>query len=258
MLDLPRFGQNPFHDDDISIDEKVDYTVEHLGRMTADPAGGLLNAEIAATATALQGFDTTISSETTKLGIQKARTAAKADFRTALPNEISKLHGAVAAKFGQNSPTMLEYFPEGREVFSRCNDSLLDNKLTALYEAIQAQETAQPGFFSPETVTLAQDLVSNWAAIFGAASTGRAQYSDQADARRAAGLALSAQLYKNLLKIATIYAGQLHTDGQPLGTVRIAFYCPQHFLEDHPAQPPEAPPEPPAPPTPPAPPVPPV
>jgi hypothetical protein len=252
MIDLHRFGTNPFDDKNISIDEVTDYTIEHLGRMTADTVGGQLNGEIAATATALAQLDAQVTNETVKLGIQKARTAAKEAFRAALPNEISKLHAAVVMKIGQNSPDLPLYFPEGRDVFGHCNDSLLENKLGALHNALMNQENADPGYFQPETLLLSQELNTTWTALFGAASAGRAGYQDTADERRAKATALKTQLFKNLLKIASLYAGQVHTDGRPLSEVRIEFYCPQHLLEDHPPLEPEGTPPPP-PPTPPSP-----
>jgi hypothetical protein len=231
MFALVRFGENPFDDRQISTEELGKYGTEHLGRMTADPISGQLDAEIAATATALQDFDVTISSETVKKGVQKARTAAKAAFREDLPNPISQIHGAVIGRFGQNSPRIAEFFPEGRTVFNQCQDNLLDNKLTALRDALQAEETATPGPFAA-ALALAVGLVTTWTGIYGAATTGRAQGAQSADVRRAAGLALRTQLYKNVLKIASIYAGQLTPDGQPLGAERIGHYCPQHLLEN--------------------------
>lgn len=232
MFDLYRFGNNPLDDEGISSEELGKFSTETLGRMTQDTVGGLLNGEIAATATALQNFDVTLTSETVKLGVQKARTAAKAEFRAALPDEISKLHGAVMMKFGQNAPVVAEYFPEGRDVFSQCQDNMLDNKLAALRDAFAAQETAAPGSFPAATLALANALVTTWQALFGAATTGRSQSAQTGAERRATGKALRVQLYKNILKIASLFAGQLTANGEPRGAERITFYCPQHLLEN--------------------------
>ena len=232
MIALHRIGENPFDDRLISSTELGRYTLEHLGLMTADTAGGQLNAEIAGTGTAMQNFDASLTSETVKTGVQKARTAAKGEFRAALPNDLSKIYGAVTGKFGQNSPRIAEFFPEGRGIFSQCQDNVLDNKLAALRDALAAEEAANPGSFPAAVLTLANGLVTQWAALFGAATAGRSQNAQSASERRVNDAALRVQLYKNVLKIASIYAGQLTADGQPRGAERIGHYCPQHLLEN--------------------------
>lgn len=232
MIALHRIGENPFDDKELSRTELDKYSNEHLGRMTAAPAGGQLNAEIAATATVMEDFNLSLTSETVKTGVQKARTAAKAEFRAVLADEISKIHGAVVSKLGQSSPRMAEFFPDGRKVFGDCQDNVLDNKLTALRDALVAEEAANAGSFAPTILTLAGSLVTTWASLYGSATAARSQGALSADEVRVRRAALITQLYKNVLKIASIYAGQVTADGQARGAERIAHYCPQHLLEN--------------------------
>ncbi|MEO6787636.1 MAG: hypothetical protein ABI318_16025 [Chthoniobacteraceae bacterium] len=230
-MDFFRYGLNAVLNKEYSRDEIGRYSVKHLSLMTADTAGGQLDPEIAVTATLMDAFDSSLAAETGKLGVQKARTGAKDAFRKALADPVSQINGAVVAKFGQRSPRMSEFFPEGREVFSKCEDNRLDDKLLALRDALQAEETANPGSF-PAAVTLAGTLLATWRGIYGAAQGGTAQGAQSAEERRAADIALRTQLYKNVLKIATIFAGQVTADGQERGAERIHFYCPQHLLEN--------------------------
>lgn len=232
MFSLFRFGHNPFNDPQLSIAELGRYGVMHVALMTADPIGGQLDAEIAATATVLEGLDVTLSDGTVKLGVQKARTGAKAEFRAGLPDPISRIYGAVVAKLGQKSAEMARFFPQGRTVFNQCAESMLDNKLTALRDALVAEETASPGSFPAAILTLANTLVETWEGLYGTSITGQSQREQGEGAVRAARQAVRTQFYRNVLKIATIFAGQMTADGQERGAERIAHYCPQHLLEN--------------------------
>lgn len=230
-MDIFRYGFNAFLNKEYSRDEIGRYTVKHLNLMTADPVGGQLDSEIALTATLMDGFDSSLAGQTNKTGIQKARTRAKEAFRKDLADPVSQIHGAVVARLGQRSPRMDEFFPEGREVFSKCEDNRLDDKLTALRDALQAEETANPGSLT-EALTLANTLLTTWEGVYGAAQTGTAQGAQSGDVLRASDVALRTQLYKNALKIALVFAGQVTADGQERGAERLAHYCPQHLLEN--------------------------
>jgi hypothetical protein len=219
MIDLRRFFLNPFLDEGISIDETVNYTSNHLARMIANNPGAVFNTIITATSTKLDALDATLTEETGKLGIQKAKTLAKDTFREGLHKDIAKIHGDFVASFGPDSPEVTEAFPEGQSVFANCDDSLLENKL----DALNATVTTYSASLKPATVALAGSLLSIWIALYAAATTGRAGRETSAGARRVAALALKDQLFTNLLTI----ANQFHND-----EAKADLYCPQHFLED--------------------------
>jgi hypothetical protein len=219
MIDLRRFFLNPFLDEGISIDETVNYTSNHLSRTIANNPGAIFNTIITATTTKLNALDATLTDETGKLGIQKAKTLAKTTFRDGLPKDIAKIHGDFVASFGPDSPEVTDAFPEGREIFHTADDSLLENKL----QALNGKVTTYAASLKPAIVTLAGNLVSIWIALYAAATTGRAGRETSAEARRAALLAMKDQLFTNLLTI----ANQFHNQED-----KAALYCPQHFLED--------------------------
>lgn len=224
MIDLRRFFINPFNDEAISIDEIVNYAAEHLVRMIANNPGGVLNTFITSTTTALAVLDGTLTDETSKLGIQKARTQAKVTFRDTLDEAVAKIHGDFVASFGRDSTEVTEAFPEGRSIFDTCDDSLLENKLGALNTAV----TTYSGALKPTTVGLSGSLLSIWIALYAAAGTGRGNKAASSDARRAAVKGLKKQCFKNLLGLAMQSADETET----VAVQKADIYCPQHLLED--------------------------
>lgn len=231
MIDLHRFGHNPILDRQISIEGLIAYTDEHLARMIANPLTGTgFSAEIAATGTLLTALGGSITREQMKTGLQKARTAAKANFRATLPNQISRLYGGVIAIFGQNAPEVQQFFPEGREVFSEGDETELSAKLTALRDAIDDWQDDHAGAFNSDNIALAAALVTDWNLRYGEASAGRSATATEAETRRTASAQLRTQLFKNLLKIAGNFAGQRDESGREVSEVKILFYCPQHLL----------------------------
>ncbi len=225
MIDLYRFFVNPFGDEDISNTELDKFTSAHLAALVANNPGGVLSASITATANLHTAFGGTISSETVKLGLQKAATQAKQDFRDTLPNELSKIHGAALAKFGRRSPVLLEIFPGGLEAFNAADDSELDGLLDALVTALAARTTDLTATPHDQAGTLR----ATWASLYGTVTAAKASKGSTAESRRAAGLALRDQLFQNLHQLAMLFPGQ---------TEKAALYCPQHLLEDAPATPP--------------------
>lgn len=162
------------------------------------------NQRIDATTVALAALDSTLTSEHTKLAIQKGATLAKDTFREALPAKIARIQGAVVAAFGLGSPVFMECFPHGREIFGDCTDA------------------AQVGQIHIDNVG---GLVSTWTGLFAAASSARGVRNSSAAARRAATDGLRNELFLNLLALATAFPNQEE---------KAALYCPQHLSEDHP------------------------
>lgn len=217
MLDLFRYFLNPFETDEISRAELADYGLENLGRMTTNNPSGALSAHITATSNLLDALDVTVDNEEVKVGIQKAATQAKADFRAILPNELSKVHGACLAVYGRKGAKMLEIWPHGLEAFSAANDDELDNKLGPLVTSLTNNVAA----VGATALTQATALDTGWMALYGAANSARNSNVSQGEARRVATKNLREQLFQNLLKLASLFAGMPE---------KAALYCPQDLL----------------------------
>lgn len=235
MIDLHKFLINPFDDSGISIDELLAFTTDHFQRLTANNPGGVFSARITATSSALSAVSTAFTDDQTKLGVRKARKAAKDNYRKALPENVSKIYGVVTGKFGSKGPEVAECFPQGRKVLATASDDKVGNYLQTLITGVTAHQ-AQLG---ATVVTDATALLAAWNAVYTVSESATGAKTTTEAAKRTARAALQLELFKNLLTIA------LNFPRQP---EQLDLYMQPALLEDHPVAP-----EPPAPtPTPPA------
>lgn len=226
MIDLAKFYLNPFDDAKISLNHLIDYSSTHLQRMVTNNPGALLNARITGTTTALTGLDNTMQDNEAKLALRMARVQAKDAFRGALPENLSRIHGAVVAAFGPDSTQLTECFPQGRTPFLLCPDDQLDDKLQAL-NACLTPYAAQVGQVHLDNLG---GLLSTWIALLASVETASALKNSSESARRNARATLQLELFKNLLALATAF---------PNDVAKATLYCPQNLLEN-PVAPPAA------------------
>lgn len=217
MTNLQTFFLNPFLATEITFSRLLKYSARHLARMIASNPGSVLDARIAATTTALNAVENTVTDVATKQAIQEARTQIKEDFRTALRAHMRRIHGAVAGAFGDPSPELTECFPQGRSIFSECRDEELNNKLGQLVANI-TPKSAQVG---ATIVTLATNLKTQWTSIFSQQDQAMSDREVTAEGRDTARAALAQELFLNLLLLAETYPNDL---------TKCDYYCPQQFL----------------------------
>ncbi len=230
MRDLSRFLDNPFDDPNVSMDELIAFSTDHLQRMIANNPGALLNTRITATTTALAVVENCTTDDQTKLGLRKARKMAKDTFRKTLPDKVAMCQAVVVAKYGPNAPEVTECFPQGRKVFGDCTDDHVENHLQTLVNGLAAHQAD----LGAQVVSDASGLLSSWLAVYGASESSTAAKTTTQEGKAAARLNLQLELFKNLLTLALNF---------PRQTEKLALYMQQSLLEDQPA--------PPAPPTPP-------
>lgn len=235
MIRLTRFLENPFDSKNISLDELLAFSTDHLQRLIANNPGALYNARITATTTALATVEACTTDDQVKLGLRKARKLAKDTYRENLPANLAKIHAVVVAKYGPNAPEVLECFPQGRTIFTTCTDDQLQNHLTALHTALVARQAA----LGAQVVADAAGLLSTWIAIYAASESSTAAKTTTQEGKAEAREALQLELFLNLLEIAK--NNPRHPEALPL-------YMQQHLLED--PQSPEEEEEPPPPPSP--------
>ena len=221
MIDLFKFGNSPFEDKQISLNNLIDYSGTHLQRMVSNNPGQLLNQRITATSTVLLALDNTMSDNQAKLALRMARVQAKDAFRAALPENLARIHGAVVAAFGSQSTQLTECFPQGRTPFFTCRDDRLDDLLQALQTCL-VPLAAQVGQSHVDNLG---GLISTWIALLGAVDSAASIKNNSETARRTARTALQLELFKNLLTVALAF---------PNDEAKITLYCPQHLLENHP------------------------
>jgi urease gamma subunit len=232
MRNLQYYVENPFDSADISLDELIAFTTDHLQRMIANNPGALWNARITATTTAFTALDAVQSDNQTKLGLRKARKMAKDALRRSLPEKVAMIHAAVVAKYGPNGPEVAECFPQGRSIFTTCTDDHVQTHLQTMLNGV----TAHQADLGAQVVSDASGLLSTWITIHAASESSTGAKASTQEARRLARENLQLELFKNLLTLAMNY---------PRETDKVGVYMQQYLLEDHPAAP--EPPTPPAP-----------
>ena len=232
MKNLHNWLEIPFNDPSISMDELLAFTTDNIQRMTANNTGGFLTARITATSAALTPVSNAFTDDQTKLGLRKARKAAKDSFRTTLPASVATIASVVIGKYGLNSTVLTECFPQGRAIFSSCTDDKVTNHLQTLIVAL----TAHQADLGAQVVTDATALKTAWLAVYSASEVSTGSKTTTEAAKRTARAGLQLELFKNLLTIALQFPGQPE---------QLDLYMQQSLLEDHPQQP--APPTPPPP-----------
>ncbi|MFO1484171.1 MAG: hypothetical protein U1F71_12505 [Verrucomicrobiaceae bacterium] len=233
MRDLDTFFVNPFDDRDISIDELLAFTTDHLERMTANNGGGELSARITATTTALDQVSDCVSDDQGKLGLRKARKQAKDNFRETLPLAVAKIMSAVAYYYGPDAPQITECVPQGRTIFSTCRDDKVETHLQTLVTAL----TSYQGSIEDEVITDATNLKNAWVAVYNASESATGAKTSTEQGKQLARENLQLMLFLNLLKLAEMF---------PRQPEKLSLYMQQSLLEN-PSSPPEPEPPPPGP-----------
>jgi hypothetical protein len=234
MRTLASFLQNPFDDPNISMNELIAFTTDHLQRMSANNAGGELSTRIAATTSSLATVEDCVTDDQGRLGLRKARKQAKDDFRLQIPVDVKRIEAGFIAAFGADSPVLLEALPQGRTIFQTCRDDQVEVHLQTLLDAATTHQAS----LAPATLTQATTLKNNWVTIYQASEASTGSKTVTQEGKKLARENLQLMLFLNLLKLAEMF---------PRQPEKLALYMMQHLLEN-PSAPDE--PTPPVPPTP--------
>jgi|GEM_PF-866976 len=234
MRDLASFFVNPFDDREISIDELLAFSTDHLQRMIANNGGGELSARITATTSSLDLLGDHVTDDQGKLGLRKARKQAKDNFRESLPLAVSKIMSAVAYYYGPDAPQITECVPQGRSIFSSCRDDKVETHLQTLVTAL----TSYQGSIEDEVITDATNLKNAWVAVYNASETSTGAKTTTEQGKKLARENLQLMLFLNLVKLMEMFARQPE---------KLPLYMNQSLLENPSSPPPSAPPAPPPP-----------
>lgn len=241
MRTLATFLTNPFDDPNISIDQLVAFSSDHLQRLIANNASHELDARITATTSALTLVEDCVTDDQGLLGIRKARKKAKDNFReNTIPVEVKRIEAGFIAAFGADSTILLEALPKGRTIFQTCRDDKMEVHLQTLLTAATTHAAA----LAPATVTQATNLNNNWTTLHAASESSTGGKTTTQDGKKLARENLQLMLFLNLLKLAEMF---------PRQPENLALYMQQHLLENPASNVEPTPPTPPAPPNPPTP-----
>ena len=234
MRTLASFLQNPFDDPNISMNELIAFTTDHLQRLSANNGGGELTTRIAATTSSLATVEDCVTDDQGRLGVRKARKQAKDDFRLQIPADVKRIEAGFIAAFGADSPVLLEALPQGRTIFNTCRDDQVEVHLQTLLDAATTHQAS----LAPTTLTQATTLKNNWVTIYQASEASTGSKTVTQEGKKLARENLQLMLFLCLLKLAEMF---------PRQPQKLALYMMQHLLEN-PSSPEE--PTPPVPPTP--------
>lgn len=191
---LYRYLEDPFNDDNVSANNMASFTTDSIQRMIANNPGGVLNARIAATSTAFDAFDASITDDTVRKAVRKNRKQAKNDTKASLPLAVKNILVKVEAKLGANTPVLVEFCPDPPSAFTRYRDDEVDNKLGVIVAGAEAN-LAQTG---QEVLDEAQQLLATWMAVYNASEESTGAQTVTIEQKRAARAALNAELFENL------------------------------------------------------------
>ncbi len=228
MRTLRTWAEVPFDDKNISMDELLAFTTDHLQRLVANNPGALFNTRITATTTKLAVVENCLTDDQTKLGLRKGKKMVKDTFRQNLPKNVEKIWAVVVAQYGSDSAEVLECFPQGRKVFTSCTDDHVENHLQTLVTGVTAHQVD----LGEQVVSDAGGLLSSWIAVYNASETSTGAKTTTEAGKKLARENLQLELFYNLLEIAKAF---------PRQPEKVDLYMQQSLLEDHPAEEPEPP-----------------
>lgn len=168
----------------------------------------------------MTALDAAFTENDTKLGLRKAQKKTKRSFRKALSAAIGKINVAVKAKFGERAAEVKECFPEGRLIFSRCRDAVLESHLESLINGLQAHAA----MLDPGVPAQAEALLASWRAVWETSGSASGVKAAAEAARREARRGLERELYLNLLALAQNY---------PLQPEKLAVFAQASLLLPH-------------------------
>ena len=196
----------------------MDYTTAHLVALVTSPPSAEFAERVALTTTAANALNAGMADTGSKLATQKMQTEIKKAFRGSLPGETLVVFGGLVAAVGPDSPIIIECFPMGRSIFTKCKEGEVDDYLQILVTGLGKHTTEVPA----SVRTKASSLLTTWNGIYEAASTAKGTKKTTSLSRQELRAALEAELFTNLLMLAILF---------PNDEVKAAQYCPKYLLE---------------------------
>lgn len=208
MIDLKKYFEIPFQDPEISMDEFLLFSEDHLARLkeqnTNGPDAGAFTALIAATQPLFDTFNNDMSDRDAATSAREGGTMTKDEALAAFQLHVRRREGTIKGEFGKPSAQYEEFFPRGLSEYTRATmanaEVLMDRMVT---KATKYQAELGAGIVT-EFTDLRAAFVSARAAQLGQIG-GVSDARDQLWTSRGA---LEVQTTINALTIAIKYIGQ--------------------------------------------------
>lgn len=203
MIELIKYFRILFLSERLSRERLKDFTEDHIQRLNASNPGGIFTAILTAVTTAYNNYFGDLSSESLNIAVQKGKTQAMNESRTALLKNLSDNEKLIAFTYRSNQPVYLEFYPQGLSEYYDADLPTLET-ISERYKTVLGNHAADfaPAFVT-EYNTLQGTYVSNRSAQQAAMGSVSGERSDLSGTKNA----LALQLTTNLLTIALQYVG---------------------------------------------------
>lgn len=198
MIKLVKLTNDLFDDPALSDVKLKPFAEDHLVRLGNNNPGGIYSTLISAATTAYTDYFGSLTSQATKEAISEGLTIATTNARNVVLEKLSSQQGLVAYKFGKDSPTYQEFFPQRLEAFHRAKLDELPVLLTAYTEAATTHLTAD----FPAEVTAITGLITAYQSARNAQRNAFSETDIIRTGRRANRKVLTRQLTVNMLTLA--------------------------------------------------------
>lgn len=187
-----------FEDEKLSDSNLRAYADDHLIRLANNNPGSVYTPLITDTTTAYTAYYGSMTSEATKEAVSEGLTITMNTAKDAVLEKLSKQRDLVAYKFGADSPTYQQFFPQGMDEYRRAQ---LDD-LTTILDRYSAAANLHLTADFPAEVTEVDALIT----AYKDARTVQRDAFSETDAlrtdRRENRKTLTLQLTKNILTLA--------------------------------------------------------
>ena len=123
MINLEMLFNDLFNEGKITNERLGTFTLDHIGRVTANNPGSVFNTIITNTHNAFDAFGDAYQLKGANIGDQKGKTITKNQAREAFTNYIRQQEGTIRGKFGVESEPYQQFFPQGLNAFNKATDT---------------------------------------------------------------------------------------------------------------------------------------
>lgn len=201
MINPIRLCNNLFEDEKFFDADLRSFAEDHLVRLAQpenNPAG-IYSTLIADTNTKYTAYYGKMSSQAVKEAIAEGVTITKNNARKAAEEKISQLQGLVKFKFGEASAIYQEFYPLGAREYQDARDG----EVGTLFDRFVVAATTHLTADFPLEVTAIDDLVDDFHDAYTARETVVSQVDILITGKNTDRIALTVQLTKNFLIIAS-------------------------------------------------------
>lgn len=198
MIELTRLTNDIFDDEKLSDVKLQPFANDHLIRLGNNNPGGIYSQLITDTTNAYTGYYGSLTSEATKVAISEGLTITTNNKRQLVIDKLSTQQGLVTYKFGKDSATYQEFFPQGMDEYHKARLDQLPTLLQRYLDAATAHLTAD----FPAEVTEISGLITDYNNARNAQLGAFSETDTLRTGRRENRKVLTLQLTRNILTLA--------------------------------------------------------